>query len=98
MPDSDGETSFASLRPLTRLNAETPKPQLDMPGQLNFLKFPYHQAIIKSEIPLSIGGGIGQSRTLLLILRKARLGEVTVSVWPKALKEICTRKNIRVLE
>jgi hypothetical protein len=48
MPDSDGETSFASLRPLTRLNAETLKPQLDMPGQLNFLKFAYHQAIIKA--------------------------------------------------
>jgi asparagine synthetase A len=70
MPDSDGETSFAFLCPLTRLNAETLKPQLDMAGQLNFLKFPYHQAIIKSEIPLSIGGGIGQSRTLLLICAK----------------------------
>jgi aspartate--ammonia ligase len=81
-----------------RVNAETLKQQLDMAGQLSFLKFPYHQAILKSEIPLSIGGGIGQSRTLMLILRKAHLGEVTVSVWPKAFKEICARKNIHVLE
>jgi aspartate--ammonia ligase len=41
---------------------------------------------VKHEIPLSIGGGIGQSRTLMLLLRKAHLGEVSVTVWPKVLK------------
>ena len=81
-----------------RVNAETLKKQLELSAQLDFLKFPYHQAIMKNEIPLSIGGGIGQSRTLMLILRKAHLGEVTVSVWPKILKEICVKKNIHVLE
>jgi aspartate--ammonia ligase len=81
-----------------RVNAETLKKQLELSGQLDFLKFPYHQAIMKNDIPLSIGGGIGQSRTLMLILRKAHLGEVTVSVWPKILKEICAKKNIQVLE
>ena len=62
------------------------------------MKFPYHQAILNSHIPLSIGGGVGQARTLMLLLRKAHLGEVTVSVWPKILKDICARKNIFVLE
>ncbi|HUN62170.1 MAG TPA: aspartate--ammonia ligase [Candidatus Sulfotelmatobacter sp.] len=81
-----------------RVNAETLRQQLEMSAQLDFLKFPYHQAIVKNEIPLSIGGGIGQARTLMLILRKAHLGEVTVSVWPKVLKDICTKKNIHVLE
>ena len=81
-----------------RVNAETLKKQLEMSGQLNFLKFPYHQAIVNNQIPLSIGGGIGQSRTQMLLLRKAHLGEVTVSVWPKILKEMCARKNIHVLE
>ena len=57
---------------------------------------PYHRAITKHEIPLSIGG-IGQSRTMMLLLRKAHLGEVTVSVWPEILKEICAKKNINVL-
>ena len=47
---------------------------------------------------ISIGGGIGQSRTMMLLLRKAHLGEVTVSVWPQILKEICAQKNIHVLE
>jgi aspartate--ammonia ligase len=81
-----------------RVNSETLRKQLELSGQLDFLKFPYHQAILKNEIPLSVGGGIGQSRTLMLILRKAHLGEVTVSVWPKILKEICTKKNIHVLD
>jgi aspartate--ammonia ligase len=81
-----------------RVNAATLRQQLELTGQLDFLKYPYHQAIVKNEIPLSIGGGIGQSRTLMLLLRKAHLGEVTVSVWPKVLKEMCARKNIHVLE
>jgi len=65
---------------------------------LDFLKLPYHQGIITGQIPLSIGGGIGQSRTLMLLLRKAHLGEVSVTVWPKILKEMCARKNIFVLD
>lgn len=81
-----------------RVNAQTLKQQLEITGQLDFLKLPYHQAIIKNELPLSIGGGIGQSRTVMLLLRKAHLGEVSVTVWPKILKEICARKNIHVLE
>lgn len=81
-----------------RVNAESLKVQLEMAGQLHFLQYPYHQGILKNEIPLSIGGGIGQSRTMMLLLRKAHLGEVTVSVWPKVLKEMCARKNIHVLE
>ncbi len=81
-----------------RVNAETLKQQLEITGQLDFLKFPYHQAIINNRIPLSIGGGIGQSRTFMLILKKAHLGEVSVTVWPKVLKEICKKKNIHVLD
>jgi len=81
-----------------RVNPDSLRKQLEMSHQLNFLKFPYHQAILKNEIPLSIGGGIGQSRTLMLLLRKAHLGEVTVSVWPQILKDICAKKNIHVLE
>ena len=81
-----------------RVNAETLRRQLEMTGQLEWLKLPYHQAIGNHEIPLSIGGGIGQSRTLMLLLKKAHLGEVSVSVWPRILKDICKKKNIHVLE
>ena len=81
-----------------RVNAETLKQQLKITGQLDFLNLPYHKAIINNELPLSIGGGIGQSRTVMLLLQKAHLGEVSVTVWPKKLKELCRQKNIRVLE
>ncbi len=81
-----------------RVTKQTLKKQLEMANQLDFLKLPYHQAILNDEIPLSIGGGIGQSRTLMLLLRKAHLGEVSVTVWPKILKEMCAKKHIFVLE
>jgi aspartate--ammonia ligase len=81
-----------------RVTKETLKQQLELSGQLDFLKLPYHQAILNDRIPLSIGGGIGQSRTTMLLLRKAHLGEVSVTVWPKELNRICEKKHIHVLQ
>jgi aspartate--ammonia ligase len=81
-----------------RVTKETLKVQLKVSGQEDFLKLPYHQAILNDEIPLSIGGGIGQARTFMYLLRTAHIGEVTVTVWPKVLKDICKKKNIHVLE
>ena len=81
-----------------RVTKETLKVQLKATNQEDFLKLPYHQAILNDKIPLSIGGGIGQARTYMYLLRTAHLGEVTVSVWPKQLKDICAKKNIHVLE
>ena len=81
-----------------RVTAETLRKQLEMSKQLDFLNLPYHRAILEDRIPLSIGGGIGQARTLMLLLRKAHLGEVSVTVWPQKLKEICAAHNIFVLE
>jgi len=81
-----------------RVTKDTLKQQLEITGQLDFLELPYHKAILNDEIPLSIGGGIGQSRTMMYLLRKAHLGEVSVTVWPQILKDICAEKNIFVLE
>jgi aspartate--ammonia ligase len=81
-----------------RVTKDTMKQQLTISNQLDFLKLPYHQAILNDQIPLSIGGGIGQARTYMYLLRAAHLGEVTVSVWPDQLKKICAKKNIHVLE
>jgi aspartate--ammonia ligase len=81
-----------------RVNAETLRKQLEMTGQLDFLKSPYHQGIIKGDLPLSIGGGIGQSRTYMMLLKKAHLGEVSVTVWPQILKDMCAKRKIHVLE
>jgi len=81
-----------------RVNAETLKKQLELSGQLDFLKLPYHKAILNNDIPLSNGGGIGQSRTFMLLLKKAHIGEVSATIWPKILKDMCKKKNIHVIE
>jgi aspartate--ammonia ligase len=81
-----------------RVTKESLVKQLDMSGQMDLLEMPYHQAIMNDEIPLSIGGGIGQSRTYMMLLKKAHLGEVSVTVWPKILKDMCADKGIYVLE
>ena len=72
--------------------------QMKLAGLEEDLALPYHQAILNDEIPLSIGGGIGQARTYMYLLRTAHLGEVTVTVWPDQLKKICAERNIHVLE
>jgi aspartate--ammonia ligase len=69
-----------------------------MSGQEDFLNFPYHKGIISGEYPLSVGGGIGQSRTYMALLKKAHLGECSVTVWPDILKKMCAERNIHVLE
>ncbi|MGE3843163.1 MAG: aspartate--ammonia ligase [Vicinamibacterales bacterium] len=81
-----------------RVTKETLKQQLAITDQEHLLELPYHRAILNDEIPLSMGGGIGQSRTTMLLLRKAHLGEVSVSVWPDELKAISRQKNIHVLD
>jgi aspartate--ammonia ligase len=81
-----------------RVTKETLVKQLELAGQMENLQLPYHQGIMKDEIPLSVGGGIGQSRTYMYFLRTAHLGEVSVTVWPDQLKEICVKRNIHVLE
>ena len=81
-----------------RVTKETLKQQLEITGQLDLLDRPYHKMIMNDEIPLSIGGGIGQSRTYMYFLRKAHLGECSVTVWPKILRDICAEKKINVLQ
>jgi aspartate--ammonia ligase len=81
-----------------RVTKDTLVKQLKITGQEHFLELPYHKMIMNDQIPLSIGGGIGQARTYMYLLRTAHLGEVTVTVWPQQLKDICAKKNIHVLE
>lgn len=81
-----------------RVNEDTLVKKLEMNGQLDLLETPYHQGIVNNELPLTIGGSIGQSRTYMLLLKKAHLGEVSVTVWPQILKDMCAKRNIHVLE
>ncbi len=81
-----------------RVTKESLVEQLRLTGQLSMLDLPYHQAVLRDEVPLSIGGGIGQSRVAMLLLRKAHLGEVSVTVWPTVLRKMCAERNIHLLE
>ena len=80
-----------------RVTKESLVAQMEAAGQTDNLALPYHQAILHDRIPLSIGGGIGQSRTYMYLLRKAHLGEVSVTVWPEELHRICEEHDIHVL-
>ncbi len=81
-----------------RVTKDTLVQQLGESGQQDMLSLPYHQAVMNDEVPLSIGGGIGQSRVYMYLLRTAHLGEVSVTVWPEPLREACTKRNIRLLD
>ncbi len=81
-----------------RVTKETLKQQLEITGQLDFLDMPYHKMIMNDEIPQSIGGGIGQSRVYSLLLKKVALGECSVTVWPKVLRDMCADKNVHLLQ
>jgi aspartate--ammonia ligase len=80
-----------------RVDAVTLRRQLELTGQLDWLRLPYHRGIVDGTLPLSIGGGIGQSRTQMLLLHKAHLGEVSVTVWPDVLTEMSARHGIHVI-
>lgn len=80
-----------------RVNAESLKKQLAAAKCTEREKYPYHQQILKGQLPLTIGGGIGQSRLCMLLLGKAHIGEVQSSLWPQGMREICAKNGIDLL-
>ncbi len=80
-----------------RVNADSLKKQLEASGAVEREKFPYHRAILDGTYPLTIGGGIGQSRICMLILEKAHIGEVQFSLWPDDMRKACRDAGINVL-
>jgi aspartate--ammonia ligase len=80
-----------------RVDEEAMERQLTEASALDRKELAFHKAILNRELPYSIGGGIGQSRLCMYFLRKAHIGEVQVSVWPKDMIEICSQNNIHLL-
>ncbi len=80
-----------------RVDAESLRRQLELADATERERFPYHQGILKNELPLTIGGGLGQSRICMLLLQKAHIGEVQVSIWPEDMREKCRENNIILL-
>lgn len=80
-----------------RVDSKALERQLAISGQEHRMNYPYHQAVAAGTYPLTIGGGIGQSRLCLVLLGKAHIGEVQVSVWPDDMVEACADNNIILL-
>ena len=80
-----------------RVDAETLDRQLKVSGCDDRRDLPYHKALLSGELPLTIGGGIGQSRLSMLILGKAHIGEVQASIWDDETMDICREKEIILL-
>ena len=71
--------------------------QLTLAGCDDRRKLPYHKALLAGELPLTIGGGIGQSRLSMLLLGKAHIGEVQASIWDRETQETCEKAGVMLL-
>ena len=80
-----------------RVDAETLDRQLAEAGCEERRNLPFHRMLLEGELPLTIGGGIGQSRLCMLLLGKAHIGEVQASMWDKETRRICRENQIVLL-
>lgn len=80
-----------------RVDAGSMDRQLTLAGCEDRRTLPFHQAVLKGELPLTVGGGIGQSRLCMLLLGKAHVGEVQVSLWDEDTCRICAEHGVKLL-
>ena len=80
-----------------RVDPEALRRQLAVRGCEERAELPFQKALLNGELPLTIGGGIGQSRMCVYLLRKAHVGEVQASLWPEDVVEACRAANIQLL-
>lgn len=88
-PELDCALEISSMG--VRVDAASMFAQLSAANAMNRLELNFHQAVMRDQLPLTMGGGIGQSRLCMLLLRKAHIGEVQCSVWPEGL--VCEFKE-----
>jgi len=80
-----------------RVDPESLLRQLELKGNMERKKLLYHKRLLKGELPLTIGGGIGQSRLCMFYLQKAHIGEIQSSIWPDQMIKKCRQNNIVLL-
>ena len=71
--------------------------QLELTGQQDRLGLYFHRRLLEGTLPLSIGGGIGQSRLCMFFLRKAHIGEVQASIWPDDMRRACAEAGMPLI-
>ena len=77
-----------------RVSPESLKKQLELRGQQGKSTLYFHKKLLNGELPYTIGGGIGQSRLCMYMLRKAHIGEIQSSIWPDKMREECRKAGI----
>lgn len=80
-----------------RVDIEALLKQLHITGQEKRLHLLFHNRLMEGELPLSMGGGIGQSRVGMFMLRKAHIGEISAGIWPEEMVHVCKAHGIRLL-
>lgn len=91
------EDSFEISSMGIRVDSASLEAQLSESGKTERLAYEYHKLILNDTLPLTVGGGIGQSRTCMLLLGKEHIGEVQASLWPEKMKEECLKKGVKLL-
>ena len=80
-----------------RVDKESLLRQLEIEGQQQREKLYFHQQLLNDRLPLSIGGGIGQSRLCMVLLHKAHIGEIQASIWPDSMREECKKMGMPLI-
>ena len=80
-----------------RVDEESLRRQLALSHKEERATLPYHRMLLEGKLPLTSGGGIGQSRLCMLLLERAHIGEVQASIWPEEMREECEKHNMILL-
>ncbi len=80
-----------------RVDAVTMDAQLILAGEESRRRLPFHKEVLTGKLPLTLGGGLGQSRICMFLLGKAHVGEVQASIWPEAMAHSCKKHGIMLL-
>ena len=88
------ESAFEVSSMGIRVDAQALKRQLYLKGEQHKEKLMYHRMLLEGKLPYTIGGGIGQSRLCMFLLRKAHIGEIQSSIWPEDMCEKCHNAGI----
>ena len=80
-----------------RVDKETLLRQLELTGKMERVNLFFHQQLLNDKLPLSIGGGIGQSRLCLVLLHKAHIGEIQASIWPDDMRQECAALGMHLI-
>ena len=91
------ERSFELSSMGIRVDKESLLRQLKLAGQEEREQLYFHQKLLHNELPLSIGGGIGQSRLCMVLLQKAHIGEIQASIWPDDMRAECKRLGMPLI-